>query len=404
MSQDCIVLPCAKITPSKIVIYDRVDFQGSRRKVSVSSLNNLSRGVYNGFLSMKTRSKIRTMLDCWLGCVESRVKHSSNKKYARNKLVTFVTLTLPAKQFHSDKEIKRKTLIPFIQDLIEKQGVTCYFWRAEPQKNGNIHFHILVNRYIHHAWIRQEWNRYMSLLGYVGKYSERMKNTTLKQYINERKCKDQEAVSRAVLAYKAGVACGWVNPNSTDIHGLEKVHSTSAYVCKYVSKKNDGRDIEGRIWGCSDNLRLLRGFEVVRDQDVTEYIQLAKSSASTKVYKGENFEVLVCDQDFYSSRHGKQVRRDYVEYMRYCWDTISDRDFRKATARGFRFSTSVQAGPLGASERKPESSTASNSSLRSNGLLHFEHSRTPILHTTKSSHPSHTYRYTPTGRHQYTIF
>src|SRR5690606_39568338 len=60
--------------------------------------------------------------------------------------LSFITLTLPSPQGSiSDKEIKRGPLRMFIQKMGRRYGMYNYVWKAEKQKNGNIHFHITTD-------------------------------------------------------------------------------------------------------------------------------------------------------------------------------------------------------------------------------------------------------------------
>ena len=76
-------------------------------------------------------------------------KSATHQKPVNYKLA-LITLTLPSAQRHPDEEIKSKLLNQFLIELKNKFQVRDYIWKAEKQENGNIHFHILINKYIHH--------------------------------------------------------------------------------------------------------------------------------------------------------------------------------------------------------------------------------------------------------------
>jgi hypothetical protein len=88
------------------------------------------------------------------------------------------------------------------------------------------------------------------------------------------------------------VKCDFNNPNSTDIHAIEKINSITSYVVKYVCKKDDRqtddghevRKIEGRIWGCSDALRSIKHYEkeIVRE---CGFDKIVSNSDEMKVVK-----------------------------------------------------------------------------------------------------------------------
>ena len=62
--------------------------------------------------------------------------------------LNFLTLTLPAKQIYSDQLVKRYCLNRFLRALKYIKPNINYIWRCEKQENGNIHFHVTLDKYI----------------------------------------------------------------------------------------------------------------------------------------------------------------------------------------------------------------------------------------------------------------
>lgn len=242
-----------------LLIYDQKYDWPPRTEKQKANEVNLTRGQYNGFMSPKTKSKVRQYLSTWIQSVQE-IKTNPNRHKAKKKpYLTFVTLTLPSKQQHDDNEIKRKILVPFIQELRRNHDVWNYFWRAESQKNGNIHFHLIIDSYIDSITLRGCWNKHVDMLNYV-------KEFTLKH--------------------------GHNNPNSTDIHKLRDIKSASAYVLKYVSKDSGYRPIKGRIHGCSDRVRVLRPYEIEIDETANEFIKEATRNRFSQVTKEEQYTIV----------------------------------------------------------------------------------------------------------------
>jgi len=145
-----------------------------------------------------------------------------DKKKAREEqqYLTFVTLTLPIKQRHTDK-VLRKCLVRFIENLTRVKDVQHYIWKAEPQKNGNIHFHVLIDRSVPNKEIQRLWNNQLNTLDYIDDY--KAKNRTLSE------------------------------PPTTDIHSLKNVKNTAHYLMKYMTKNETyKRLIVGKLWGCAN--------------------------------------------------------------------------------------------------------------------------------------------------------
>lgn len=260
MEIDC--YPVAKISASSIVVYNKKVEPRTRSEAQLNNEVHLRDQEFNGFMSPKTRCKVRKMLDTWITAIELRRKKLNQGQYYRNSKITFVTLTLSSQQIHDDNFIKRNLLNRFLVECRQEWKVNHYFWRAEPQKNGNIHFHILIDKYIHWRSIRDKWNNIQKDNGYIDSFEAKFLHT---------------------------------DANSTDIKGLEKVRNVSAYVIKYCTKIMGGRKIDGRIWGCSDSLRKLTCLEVEFDSEVRKYVEAVEKDSRSRIVTKDEFTLIFCD-------------------------------------------------------------------------------------------------------------
>jgi hypothetical protein len=268
------------------------------------NLNNLNGNdsSYNGYLSPATRRYVERMMSVWLTSVElnNELRKAQKEVNAEKVFPTFVTLTLPSVQIHTDNTIKEKILTPFITWLTSSStetykqgpkkgqkkgfGVTVYFWRAEPQKNNKIHFHIIADKYVPWEAIRDQWNQFCERLGYVTRYANVQKwryrngfvlntdkqaadveelrllsknaletgeipnriNETFEKYLKI-SLEYNEPLDHAILmeaaeekqkaTYEKAKACGFTNPPSTEIRAIQHLDSVTAYVIGYVAKK-----------------------------------------------------------------------------------------------------------------------------------------------------------------------
>ncbi len=217
--------------------------------------------------------------------------------------LNFVTLTLSSKQVHSDKFIKKKMLGAFLDYLRKKKGVKNYIWRAESQNtssanNGNIHFHIILDKWIPWKELRDVWNDIQNNSGYIDPFELKFKHR---------------------------------NPNSTDIHSLKNIANVGAYLSKYCSKNSKGitilssqvklvnpklpflfiwnewntptsclkknnkknktqhtsikfyRQIHGRLWGLSEQLSKLKKFRIKVDDAISEELMSFSQKYSQKI-------------------------------------------------------------------------------------------------------------------------
>lgn len=150
--------------------------------------------------------------------------------------LAMITLTLPAMQIHSDEIIKSQCLNQFLIEMKKQHGLKDYIWKAEKQENNNIHFHILVNQYIHWQKIRDTWNRITEKLDYVKKYQSNQKEFFKNGFQLSKNPLDKRSMAAQKKAYETGIKENWINPNSTDIHSLYKVYNAGAYLTKYLAK------------------------------------------------------------------------------------------------------------------------------------------------------------------------
>lgn len=214
----------------------------------------------NGVLSEKSARRLKNTINTFLYTCDMASTVSRSIKELKFVKPTFVTLTLCAPQFHTDLEVKRLLLNTFIVYVQREVGVINYIWRAEKQKNNNIHFHLLFDKHIDWKLIRSLWNQILKNTGYLEKYTKEMSSLSLHKYIAKFSKGGQVSEDILEARYKAGVACLWSDPNSTDIHAISKVDSVNAYICKYMAKAGNGKElkIEGRLWGCSDSIKVLK--------------------------------------------------------------------------------------------------------------------------------------------------
>lgn len=170
-------------------------------------------------ISAKSQRRIMSYID-WLISLSKKktvLEKDTGKRWTFK--LSFITLTLPSAQKHPDSFITQEMLAAFIRKCKKKHSMHYYLWKAEAQKNGNIHYHITTNIFVHWKQIRIYW------LDILKKYS----------YLSE----------------KTGH-----NPPCTEIKAVVKDNDIGAYLAKYISKKEDDkRLINCKIWDCAEELK-----------------------------------------------------------------------------------------------------------------------------------------------------
>lgn len=261
------------------------------------SYSEIMKKEYKRCFSTTQTKKILDSTNTFVDIVKHNYKKSNGLK---QRMITFVTLTIPENQKHTDKVLV-KTLIDFIDHLkkvknyaIEKNvetnqellRVKNYVWRAESTELGNIHFHLLFDTYVNHKTLKRVWNNYLTNLG-----------------------------------YKNG-------ENAANIHNLSNINDVGGYVGKYLTKdplksefaelvKNKTVKIEDLqnyppdvvyrrpilyiSWGCSKPLKTLKS-PTFSGNEIYQFEELKKKCIQVelsddlkdyvKIYKGKIYDLL----------------------------------------------------------------------------------------------------------------
>jgi hypothetical protein len=279
----------ARLYQNSLVIYKVIEFPPRKTEKQKENEKNLTRGQFNGYLSVKGKSRIKKILSPWLNSVIEFRKAKAQVKVPKRPYLTFVTLTLPAAQKHNDCEIKRVALNYFLINLQRRYNVQQYFWICETQKNGNLHFHIIVDSYIKWQSVRELWNVSIEKLGYVSAFEREHKHR---------------------------------NPNSTDIHKIQNLDSIESYVMKYVSKGGGERVIRGKIWDCSKDLKKLKPYETVIDTETAALINKISHSINFRRFEDEKITVFSGDILGFTSVHSREINRKLLNHWSECFKEI----------------------------------------------------------------------------------
>lgn len=218
-------IPIIQFFSGKIILYDK--YLGERTNATKwtkkTRQNNITKGQG---LSPVSKRKLKKSIDLWVSCVNAYfAKHKRSRKKVSS-FINFATLTLSSSQVHSDKFLKRHLLQGFIKRAKRKVGLRNYIWFCEKQDNSNLHFHILVDRFINAQVLRAMWNAVQNNYGYIARFKERHKHD---------------------------------NPNSTDIRALKE--DAAQYATKEVVKTIQKEGIDGWLWGSSDGIKKLKVYE-----------------------------------------------------------------------------------------------------------------------------------------------
>lgn len=334
--------------PSSFTIYNEVNWDPSKPQKKSWQIEKEEEQVVNekflkserksnGNVSIQARRKIGKAIDYLITTAsEKKVFERVSGKTVLFK-VAFITLTLPSKQIHDDKTIINKCLNSFLLEIKQVYNVTKYLWRAEKQKNGNLHFHILTDKFIPYYELRNRWNRVVNKLGYVDRYRDELKKWHSGGFRVRKDLLQTWDYKKQLHAYKVAAANDFGVPNSTDIHSTKKVRNIKKYVMKYMSKNesiqnqqpnekdNDSSNQQtsecnllqqdGRIWGCSHNLSKITGFKSYIDREIESELRKLVSVTEVKFFESTYFTVYYVDFEMLQKAGCEILFKYFTDYL-----------------------------------------------------------------------------------------
>lgn len=297
MQPELQVTPCVSVHPAQITTFSNVSWHPYKPKRPERSLQNLKRNKHDGHLSDSAQKKLTRSTDYLLYLSRNRdVKLPYKGKHWKFR-IAFVTLTLSAEQIHADQAIKNLFLNHFLTQAKQKWGMQRYVWRAEKQKNGNLHFHILTDTFIPWYELRDVWNNIQGKLGYIDRYRQKMKQWHNEGFKVRNELLHAWPEYKQRKAYQAGLKNDFQSPNSTDIHSVRFIKDIRAYVKKYMKKNEQELPVTGRIWGCSYDLASPTGARADIDSIIATELGRIRNRSSCHVIEGEYFTVFYITPD-----------------------------------------------------------------------------------------------------------
>ncbi|MDA3879131.1 MAG: hypothetical protein PF436_01965 [Prolixibacteraceae bacterium] len=258
------------------------------------------KNTYQGQITDTMTRKIKKRVTVWYNSILEHNNKSTVKGYRDRKRLIFVTLTLSASQRHDDVTIKRKILKPFLRILREKHGFENYIWKAEKQQNGNIHFHLIADRYIKKELLTETWNKCQNALNYIDRFESKFE------------CRD--APSTHVRVVKSGKMA---------IH----------YVSKYIGKGTGEKSIEGAVCYTSNSLINLDYYKYDESGDETKKFDELEKEGKVKRIVSDVFEIIVpinCTvNDILTSVNKSQLQAYYKKVSQYLYEGIEFDNMRK---------------------------------------------------------------------------
>jgi len=352
-------IPAVSVTPSRLVRYTYYNGSYHRSEKSQTWKKNFNSNLTMGILSDSAQKKIRLAIDWLIFMSPSKRVYlkSQNKRFTFK--INFITLTLPAKQFHSDGHIKSKMLDHFLQKLRRSHKMKFYLWKAETQINGNIHFHITTNVFIEYWLIRKYWNDILETHGYIKHYSRNQKEYFANGFKMSVNNYDKRSFYSQYKSYVWNKLINWQDPNSTDVHSVVNVKNLSAYLVKYFTKQNyfctgckkyvepDYRDVDiqeevinsettfnyavfrcpncmnevkarmlnGRLWYMSDSLRKFQKAITEVDSYVSKEFEIIFFSFKNRAHIYDHASVIYVNYEKWKNLNVPELKKLFNQYF-----------------------------------------------------------------------------------------
>jgi hypothetical protein len=284
------------IRHDNLIIYKGAHAQQHGKKRDPLATNNLNKRKYNGELSKNAVKHISKQVSLWADCIDNYNRYYNRSLRDQKRKMVFATLTLPSPQLHTDQEIKRKILVPFLDTMKYNLNTNNYFWRAEAQENNNIHFHIIFDTYINKKTLQNKWNQTLEKLGYITQFE---------------------------------IKHGHRNPPTTHIKLVDNTKNTIKYVLKYATKDSTNRNITGKIWGMSTSIRCLKVPTFIYSGNIINDLLKALYNKEVTFYEQEHFISFKYKKPIYQTHSRSEISKTYRHklFQIYSYLYYSDQPF-----------------------------------------------------------------------------
>jgi len=288
--------------------------------------NFKGRKAYSGKMSEHGRKRMKRAINLLIAAAQwkTATDYKTGKEYRF--LINFITLTLPTPQGkHSDRDIKKQILDPWIKKAKRKWSLKSYVWRAEKQGNGNIHFHICSDIFIPYQQLRDTWNESLEALGFVSEYEKKHKHR---------------------------------NPNSTDIHAVKNINNLAGYIVKYMSKDHvtkkelaaisavrfahgtaarakaqkaldkclnlSEEPLDGKVWDCSTNLKIKGNCELFLEDEQEQIWKEERERNAKQVIDKNRFSLITYRRSDFMRMLRGPIKARWNEYLKVIRDHVPE--------------------------------------------------------------------------------
>lgn len=266
-----------QIRSNCLLIYELSEFPHRPKKEHI-----LNQKAYNGTLTDGGRKRLLTALDIMVQRTGKHWVYSQEKEKWFPFRLNFVTLTLTnSTKVITAKEGHRDLLKPWLRYMRDKCDLGDYVWKAEQQKNGQLHYHLGTGTFLPQNLVRWKWNKEAKKAGLLEKFA--------KQY-------------------------GHFNPPSTEVLSIVHVQDAKSYIAKEFAKTCQNQNqMGGKVWDCSSTLK--RGYySEILTNETNEKLRKGIQAGAIKVKQAEKCKILITNEP--RKYLSPQVESRYIGFIK----------------------------------------------------------------------------------------
>jgi hypothetical protein len=255
--------------------------------IRLLNLKSNEKRTYSGNVTNHAASRIKRAMNLLIQMTESKVVFNPIINQLVNHRLSVITLTIPDKTDITQREAYKLLLRPFLDWITKTQGVKHYIWKAELQKRGVLHYHIISPAFIRFDYVKDKWNTLILHASLMEDYKEKFNSIT---------------------------------PPSTEIKEVNNANRVEYYLQKYVAKNDtNNRSVGGKVWDCSASLKGKKFFSCTFNEDVAKELVRQCNQSKVRCVDSDYISIIYFDKE-----KGKDVLpfpyshlyRDYIKSLR----------------------------------------------------------------------------------------
>lgn len=288
-------MPVMQFRGKKVLVYYETQYTCSK-SLQIFRSENMKlqqQAAYSGKLTAGAKKRLTKAISLLVQGTRKRwILNPVNHRQQLHQL-TFVTLTISDPTINiTGKDAHKKLLSPFLDWMRKTKKVNTYVWKAELQKNGQLHYHITTPDFIHWRELRDKWNELQKRHGFLDAYFKKQ---------------------------------GHYDANSTDVHKVYKIKDVEAYLIKEIAKGiQNAQGIGGKVWDCSENLKKGKYHRTYMKENHHSFMEAAVNECLAEKFVGEQFviynfkeppqEYLLSEDEFKKFRTWLRVLQNSIVY------------------------------------------------------------------------------------------